>query len=83
MGKSINTDIWKTHLYNYWRQHGGEEKIKALDSIDWDVSISNSEYNGRTFLPFPRRHRLGSMERASSFLLIWNMISLSLRRRTI
>ena len=39
MGKSINTDIWKEHLYDYWRKHGGESKVKALDSIDWDVSV--------------------------------------------
>ncbi|THH04799.1 hypothetical protein EW145_g5260 [Phellinidium pouzarii] len=37
MGKSINTDIWKDHLYTYWRNHGDESKIKALDSVDWDA----------------------------------------------
>lgn len=39
MGKSINTDIWKAHLYDYWRKNGGEEKVKVLDSVDWDVSF--------------------------------------------
>lgn len=36
-GKSIATQQWKDHLYAYFRKHGGEEKIKALDSIDWDA----------------------------------------------
>ncbi|RDB24666.1 Leukotriene A-4 hydrolase [Hypsizygus marmoreus] len=37
MGKSITTQEWKTHLYAYWEKHGGPEKIKALDSVDWDA----------------------------------------------
>ncbi|KAI8983283.1 peptidase family M1-domain-containing protein [Trametes punicea] len=36
MGKSITTDDWKAHLYAYWEKHGGEEKIKALNSVKWD-----------------------------------------------
>ncbi|OSD05714.1 hypothetical protein PYCCODRAFT_1465050 [Trametes coccinea BRFM310] len=36
MGKSITTEDWKRHLYAYWAQHGGEEKVKALDRIKWD-----------------------------------------------
>ncbi|KAI0735797.1 peptidase family M1-domain-containing protein [Earliella scabrosa] len=36
MGKSITTEQWKNHLYNYFREHGGEEKIKALDSVKWN-----------------------------------------------
>ncbi|KAI5118514.1 hypothetical protein M0805_007683 [Coniferiporia weirii] len=35
MGKSINTSIWKDHLYGYWKKHGDEFQIKALDSVDW------------------------------------------------
>ena len=41
-GKSIATDIWKEHLYAYFRAHGGDEKIKALDSVQWDVSFDHS-----------------------------------------
>ncbi|KAL0576889.1 Leucyl aminopeptidase yscIV [Marasmius crinis-equi] len=37
MGKSITTDQWKTHLYSYYEQHGGADKVKALDSIDWNA----------------------------------------------
>lgn len=36
MGMSINTTQWKAHLYDYWRIQG-DDKIKALDSIDWEV----------------------------------------------
>lgn len=38
MGQSISTEMWKEHLYNYWSKHGGEEKIKILDGVDWNVS---------------------------------------------
>jgi leukotriene-A4 hydrolase len=36
-GKSITTEIWKDHLYAYFRKHGGDEKVKALDSVNWDA----------------------------------------------
>jgi len=36
-GKSIDTQQWKRHLYGYFQKHGGEDKVKALDSIDWNV----------------------------------------------
>ena len=39
-GKSITTDIWKEHLYTYFRAHGGAEKIAALDSVNWEVGGS-------------------------------------------
>lgn len=38
MGQSITTEQWKSHLYGYYKEHGGEEKVKALDSVDWNVS---------------------------------------------
>ena len=37
IGKSITTAQWKAHLYSYWEKHGGAEKIKALDSVNWDA----------------------------------------------
>lgn len=37
MGRSITTDMWKAHLYEYWAKYGGEEKIKALNSVDWNA----------------------------------------------
>lgn len=38
MGKSITTDQWKDHLYTYFEKNGGEEKVKALNTVDWQVS---------------------------------------------
>ncbi|KAJ3889345.1 peptidase family M1-domain-containing protein [Lentinula edodes] len=37
MGRSITTQQWKSHLYGYYERNGGAEKIKALDSIDWEA----------------------------------------------
>ncbi|OJA13741.1 hypothetical protein AZE42_01549 [Rhizopogon vesiculosus] len=37
MGHSITTETWKNHLYAYFEENGGEDKIKALDSINWDA----------------------------------------------
>ena len=42
MGKRINTWMWKDHLYSYWSKNGGEEKVKILDSVNWDVSAANA-----------------------------------------
>jgi leukotriene-A4 hydrolase len=36
-GKSIDTFQWKEHLYEYYRAHGGQEKIDALNTVNWDV----------------------------------------------
>lgn len=38
MGKSITTFEWKDHLYEYFKKTYGDEKVKVLDSIDWNVS---------------------------------------------
>lgn len=38
MGHSITTGQWKDHLYLFFGNQ--EDKIKALDTIDWDVSVS-------------------------------------------
>jgi len=35
--QSITTQQWKGHLYGYWEKHA-PEKVKVLDSVDWDVS---------------------------------------------
>ncbi|KAJ7895862.1 leukotriene A4 hydrolase [Mycena leptocephala] len=37
IGKSITTEQWKSHLYAYYERNGGPEKLKALDSIDWNA----------------------------------------------
>lgn len=38
-GKSIAAQQWKDHLYAYFNKYGGEEKINALDSVNWDVGV--------------------------------------------
>ena len=40
IGHSITTTQWKDHLYSFFASQ--EDKIKALDSIDWNVSVSMS-----------------------------------------
>ncbi len=37
IGKSITTQDWKDHLYAYFQKNGGEEKVKLLDKVDWNV----------------------------------------------
>ena len=39
-GKSITTEIWKDHLYVYFTDNGGSEKIAALDTVHWEVSLA-------------------------------------------
>jgi leukotriene-A4 hydrolase len=39
IGTSITTEQWKAHLYQYYTKNGGPEKIKLLDSVDWNVSL--------------------------------------------
>ena len=39
MGHSITTTQWKDHLYGFFVKQ--EDKIKALDNIDWNVSASD------------------------------------------
>jgi leukotriene-A4 hydrolase len=40
MGQSITTEQWKSHLYAYFEKHWGQEKIIALNSVNWDVRVS-------------------------------------------
>ncbi|KAI8972126.1 peptidase family M1-domain-containing protein [Pilobolus umbonatus] len=37
--KSITTDDWKAHLYEYMEQHGGQETVEKLNTIDFDEWI--------------------------------------------
>lgn len=70
MGKSITTFQWKDHLYAYFSKTYGEEKVKALDSVDWNVrAFPSCLYRGFTSLS-----RLGCTERVSSYPLRWSTI---------
>lgn len=46
--------MWKEHLYSYWTKHGDVSKLKALDSVDWNVSNSTNYH----FTQTDRAHRL-------------------------
>ena len=35
-GKSLTSYEWKDHLYEYMKETHGEEKVKLLDSVDWE-----------------------------------------------
>ncbi|KAI9510686.1 leukotriene-A4 hydrolase [Russula earlei] len=35
-GKSITTWDWKAHIYSYFERYGVQEKLDALNSVDWD-----------------------------------------------
>ncbi|KAJ7075001.1 peptidase family M1-domain-containing protein [Mycena belliarum] len=37
IGKSITTEQWKAHLYEYYTRNWGPEKIALLDSVDWQA----------------------------------------------
>lgn len=36
-GKSIRTDQWKAHLFQYFEANGGKAKLDILNGVDWDV----------------------------------------------
>jgi leukotriene-A4 hydrolase len=42
-GRSIRTDEWKAHLFSYFGKHGGDEKLKLLNSVDWQVGLDSFE----------------------------------------
>lgn len=62
IGKSITTDQWKAHLYAYFETHGGSDKVKALDSIDWAVGVVSKNCFPLFLMLNSRRH--GSTARA-------------------
>ena len=71
-GKSITTEQWKAHLYAYFEKNGGLEKIKALDSVEWNVrDFASTRYYERSLTAYV--HRLGSTERVLNYQSKWNM----------
>jgi len=68
-GKSISADQWKEHLYDYYRRNN-LEKVKLLDTVDWQVSLY-TRLNNDTFLLY---YRLGSTAKERNFLPNSNMI---------
>ncbi|PBK87275.1 hypothetical protein ARMGADRAFT_972092 [Armillaria gallica] len=68
MGKSITTNEWIAHLYAYYEKHGGPEKIKALDSIDWDAWF----YGEGTSLPVTMDYDTSLATKAYSLAERWD-----------
>ncbi|KAG5651841.1 hypothetical protein H0H81_007217 [Sphagnurus paluster] len=68
IGKSITTQQWKDHLYGYWTKHGGPDKVKALDSIDW-----NAWFNGEGLkLPVELDYDLTLAQEAYALAARWD-----------
>ncbi|PAV21690.1 leukotriene-A4 hydrolase [Pyrrhoderma noxium] len=69
MGRSIDTTIWKEHLYGYWsKTENGEEKIKLLDSVDWDAWL----YGEGLSLPVEPEYDLTLAEQAYDLAKRWD-----------
>ncbi|KAK0462904.1 uncharacterized protein EV420DRAFT_1627897 [Desarmillaria tabescens] len=68
MGKSITTDEWKAHLYAHYEKHGDPEKIKALDSIDWNAWF----YGEGTSLPVVMEYDTSLATKAYSLAERWD-----------
>ncbi|KAH8101514.1 peptidase family M1-domain-containing protein [Cristinia sonorae] len=68
MGKSITTDQWKAHLYEYFTQNYGDEKVKALDSVDWNAWL----YGEGTELPVKLEYDLTLAEQAYDLAKRWD-----------
>ncbi|KAH9949467.1 hypothetical protein B0H21DRAFT_728077 [Amylocystis lapponica] len=68
MGKSITTEEWKAHLYGYFEKHGGAEKIKALDSVDWNAWL----YGEGVTLPVEMEYDLTLAQQAYALAEKWD-----------
>lgn len=68
IGKSITTAQWKDHLYAYWQKNGDPEKIKALDSVDWNAWF----YGQGTQLPVHMEYDLSLAEKAYKLAERWD-----------
>ncbi|KAF8639401.1 hypothetical protein AX17_001526 [Amanita inopinata Kibby_2008] len=68
MGKSITTDQWRSHLYDYFGKHGGKEKIKALESVDWDAWL----YGEGSALPVELEYDMTLAEEAYELASRWD-----------
>ncbi|EDR02480.1 uncharacterized protein LACBIDRAFT_253885 [Laccaria bicolor S238N-H82] len=68
MGKSITTDQWKDHLYTYFEKNGGEEKVKALNTVDWQAWL----YGGGLDLPVKMEYDLTLAKKAYELADRWD-----------
>lgn len=66
MGHSITTTQWKDHLYSFFANR--EDKVRALDTIDWEVSISSIIRAVHRFI----LHRHGFTVKGSHYQSSWS-----------
>ncbi|KAF8707740.1 Leukotriene A4 hydrolase, C-terminal, partial [Rhizoctonia solani] len=67
-GRSIRTDEWKTHLFAYFEKHGGEDKLKLLNSVDWQAWL----YGEGTKLPAKIEYDTTLAEKAYQLAAKWD-----------
>jgi len=68
IGKSITTEQWKSHLYEYFKKHGGDNKVKILDSIDWNAWF----YGEGLELPVQPNYDTSLAEKAYALANCWD-----------
>jgi leukotriene-A4 hydrolase len=68
MGKSITSDQWKSHLYHYFEKHGGEEKVQALNTVDWNAWL----YGEGPELPVKMEYDTALAQHAFSLAVRWD-----------
>ncbi|KAF8890429.1 peptidase family M1-domain-containing protein [Infundibulicybe gibba] len=68
IGKSITTDEWKAHLYDYFKKHHGQDKVDALNTIDW-----NAWFYGRGLeLPVKMEYDTSLAEKSYALAARWD-----------
>jgi len=66
-GKSITTEQWKEHLYDYFRKHN-QEKVKALDTVDFQAWL----YGEGVTLPVDMKYDTTLAQRAYDLAARWD-----------
>ncbi|CUA75782.1 leukotriene-A4 hydrolase [Rhizoctonia solani] len=67
-GQSIRTDEWKAHLFDYFKKHGGEDKLKLLNSVDWQAWL----YGEGTKLPVEMEYDTTLANKAYELAAKWD-----------
>ncbi|KDQ30245.1 hypothetical protein PLEOSDRAFT_154934 [Pleurotus ostreatus PC15] len=68
LGKSITTEQWKAHLFGYYEKHGGPDKIKALESVDWEAWL----HGEGTTLPVDMQYDMSLADKAYVLAERWD-----------
>lgn len=68
MRKSITTEQWVSHLYSYFEEHGGAEKIELLNKVNWNAWF----YGEGLDLPVEMIYDLTLAEKAYALAARWD-----------